>query len=588
MAKKQLFGIFSPVLGEKQDFPTILLDKTVQTENSNIVRKYGEVRRRQMREPDMLDSSDDKSQIPDKNPIIHYHRFVKRTTGAEYKLAFTKAHIYLWNTTTKAWDVKFTCQSDCTEWDTETYNDMVIATNYVDMVLKWDTTGYFIPLQNTTAITITAATKANPCQVTATAHGLTTGDRVFIKNVVGMTEINNLQFVVTVVDVDKFTLGVDSSAYTTYTSAGTVVEFEGIEISKSYSNGTTVDETSADGQKVLKVKATTGYSEGDKIIINWGGEREEEGVIDSVSAGVSLTLIDVLTYEHTVDAETTVDAESADGQKVLNVTSTTGFSVDEYVYINKDGDRAEIRKIASIQDGISLTMTVDLTYAHSQAQGDEVLGSDGTEDIVAEITNTYLTKAKYVTTFENYLILGYTFEDGVIYPQRERWNDIGDETDWSSGDAGSKETEGNEVIFGFKIYAGQLIIFKKKLRIRQWLVSTSDVWNWSVIPGNIGGISNHSIVEDPDGRVFWLANDLTIREMELGEISQAIKPIMELIEASATNLVYGAYIAETGEIWWSIPYNNALNNKVITLKVSTRSWGELDLEVPAFGDYYEA
>ncbi len=438
MAKKQLFGIFAPILGEKHDFPVILLDKTVQTQNQNIVRKYGEVRRRQMREPDMLNGSSVKTQTPDTFPILHYHRFVKRTTGAEYKLAFTKAHIYLWNTSTKAWDVKFTCQSDCTEWDTETYNDMVIATNYVDMVLEWDTSGYFMPLQNTSSTNITAATKADPCQVSATAHGLTTGDRVFIKNVGGMTEINNLQFVVTVIDVDTFTLdGIDSSAYTTYTSGGTVVEFQGI---------------------------------------NYTGAE-------------------------------------------------------------------------------------------------------------------FLTKAKYVTTFENYLILGYTYENGVSYPQRERWNDIGDETDWSSGDAGSKETEGNEVIFGFKIYAGQLIIFKKKLRIRQWLVSTSDVWNWSVIPGNIGNLSNHSIVEDPDGRVFWLANDLTIREMELGEVSQGIDPIMKLIEPSSAYLVYGAYIAETGEIWWSIPYDNALNNKVITLKISdgiVKSWGELDIATPCFGNYYEA
>lgn len=433
MAKKQLFGIFSPILGENKDFPTILLDKTVQTDNSNIVRKYGEVRRRQMREPDMLDSGDAKSQTPDTFPILHYHRFVKRTTGAEYKLAFTKAHIYLWNTSTKAWDVKFVCQSNCTEWDTETYNDNVIATNNVDMVLVWDTTGYFMPLQNTTATNITAATKANPCKVTATAHGLTTGDRVFIQNVGGMTEINDLQFVITKVDDNNFTLdGINSSAYTTYTSEGTVVEFEGIE------------------------------------------------------------------------------------------------------------------------------------YAAS----------------------TFLTKAKYVTTFENYLQLGYTYEDGVSHPQRIRWSDIGDETDWSSGDAGSKETEGPEFIFGFKIYAGELIIFKKKLRIRQWLISTSEVWNWSVMPGNIGGLSNHSIVEDPDGRVYWLANDLTIREMELGEISQEIDPIIKLIEASATHLVYGTYIAETGEIWWSIPYDNALNNKVITYKAG--NWGELDLAVSAFGDYYEA
>jgi len=436
--KKRLFGVFSPILGEKKDFPTILLDKTVQVDNRDIVRKYGEVHRRQMRDPDMLNGSSAKSQTPDANPILHYHRFVKRTTGMEYVLAFTKAHIYCWNASTKVWDLKFTCQSDCTEWDTVTYNDKVIATNNIDMVLVWDTSGYFMPLQNTTATDITAATKANPCQVTSAAHGLTTGDRVFIKNVGGMTEINNLQFVVTVIDVDNFTLdGIDSTGDTTYTSGGTVVEFQGIE----YSSG------------------------------------------------------------------------------------------------------------------------------------------------------VFLTKGKYVTTFENYLQLGYTYENGVSKPQRIRWSDIGDETDWISGDAGSKETEGNEVIFGFKIYSGQLIIFKKKIRIIQKLVATSEVWNWVVLPGNIGCLSNHSIVEDPDGRVYWLANDLTIREMELGEISQNIDPIVKLIEPSSAHLVYGAYIAETGEIWWSIPYDNALNNKVITLKIVdgvVKSWGELNLSIPAFGDYYEA
>lgn len=438
MARKELFGIFSPALGEKHDFPVILLDKTVQTQNMNIVRKYGEVRRRQMRSPDVLDGSGDKTQTPDANPILHYHRFVKRSTAAEYRLAFTKAHIYHWNTTTKAWDVKFTCKSDCTEWDTVSFNDKVFATNNSDMVLVWDTTGYFMPLQNTTATNITAATQADPCNVTAAAHGLTTGDRVFIKSVVGMTEINNLQFVITKVDADNFTLdGIDSSGYTAYTSSGTVVEFQGIEY----------------------------------------------------SAGV------------------------------------------------------------------------------------------------------FLTKAKCITTFENYLQVGYTYENGVPRPQRIRWSDIGDETDWSSGDAGSKETEGADFLVGFKIYRGQLLIFKELSMSRQWLIATSDVWNWVVLPGNIGCLSNHSIVEDKDGRVFWLASDMTFREIELGEVSQVIDPIVKLIEPSSDYLVYGKFINETGEMWWTIPYDNALNNKVITAKVVNGivgEWGELDLYIPAFGDYYEA
>lgn len=437
IGKKQLFGVFSPVLGEQKGFPTILLDKTVQVDNRDIVRKYGEVRRRKMRDPDMLDGDSDKSQTPDTYPILHYHTFVKRSTGMQYVLAFTKAHIYCWNTDNKVWDLKFTCQSDCTEWDTTDYNDMVIATNYVDMVLAWDTTGYFIPLQNTTATTITAVSKEDPCHITAAGHGLTTGDRVFIKDG-DMTQISNLQFIVTVDSVDIFSLdGIDSQDYTTYTTGGTVVEFEGINYSESL----------------------------------------------------------------------------------------------------------------------------------------------------------FLTKAKYVSTFESFLILGYTYENSVLYPQRERWNAIGDETSWKAGDAGSKETEGSGFINGFKIYSGAFIIFKEKTRIIQTLIATSEVWKWVVLPGNIGNLSNHSIVEDPDGRVYWLANDMTIREMELGEISQLIDPVMKLIEPSSAHLVYGKYIEETGEIWWSIPYDNALNNKVITLKVVNgivKEWGELNLAVPAFGAYKEA
>lgn len=69
---------------------------------------------------------------------------------------------------------------------------------------------------------ITAATKANPVQITtSTAHGLATGDEVHIDNVGGMTEINNRDFVITVVDSTNFSLdGEDGTGHTTYTSGG--------------------------------------------------------------------------------------------------------------------------------------------------------------------------------------------------------------------------------------------------------------------------------------------------------------------------------------------------------------------------------
>ena len=74
-----------------------------------------------------------------------------------------------------------------------------------------------------TAKNITAASQANPCQITAAGHGYATGDNIFIQNVGGMVELNNKYYVVTYVGVDTFTIGVNSTAYTAYTSGGTVI-----------------------------------------------------------------------------------------------------------------------------------------------------------------------------------------------------------------------------------------------------------------------------------------------------------------------------------------------------------------------------
>lgn len=75
-----------------------------------------------------------------------------------------------------------------------------------------------------------AITNANPCEVqTSVAHGFSTGDIVAFDSVGGMTQLNSAywenKFTITVTDTDKFTLdGIDSSAYGTYTSGGTVTE----------------------------------------------------------------------------------------------------------------------------------------------------------------------------------------------------------------------------------------------------------------------------------------------------------------------------------------------------------------------------
>jgi len=70
---------------------------------------------------------------------------------------------------------------------------------------------------------ISNITQANPAVVTTvqSAHELTTGDEIHITGVVGMTEVNDLTFDITVVDADEFSLdGEDSTGHGAYISDG--------------------------------------------------------------------------------------------------------------------------------------------------------------------------------------------------------------------------------------------------------------------------------------------------------------------------------------------------------------------------------
>ena len=821
------------------------------------------------------------AQIPDNNPILHYHTFTKRLTGSQYLLAFTKAHIYCWDWTEKEWVVKFTCSADCENWEVKSYNDKVVCTNNVDPVLVWGTTGYFMPLQNTVTKAITETFTLSPCKITIVGHGYSTGDRVWIEDVGGMTEINNIHFVITKVDADNFTLdGINATGYTDYTSGGTCVKWEGIEYSRDYDTETEVDETSAKDQKVLKVEDTTDFAVGDKVIIGRGTEREEVGIISSVQTDESLTFEGNLIYEHTADIVTHVDEnpadlqiencddawnESVDGDvvstadtvdkqegsasaklvvaaavsagdllatevisstdislygairlhikcsiatnygdlqllldntascasplkllnippliadewteidlplgnaskltalvsiglkyvtdigecdihlddirglngKVLKVASTEDYEEGEIVTIDKDGDKEETKKIDSIQDGISLTMTKNLLYAHHPVDiqiencddtwaesvdehvtseidtgdkkegtasikltvadavsandilatevitdtdlsdysfirlwikssiitsagdlqlllddsancaspiksldipalavdtwtqvdldlgdasgltavvsiglryvtdlgaciirvddvrafklGDEVIGSSGQNDKVEEYESYFLTKVKYLTIYENFIILGYTYENGNYYPQRFRWNAIGEETNWVTGNSGSTEVGKSDFLKGFGKYQGLLIVFKAKSHYKYWLTPTKYVFNGAFISMTIGCRCSKSIVNDSKGRLYWYASDGTFKEISKGTISQPIQTdIVDKIYQSSVEKMRSEFIDETEEICWAVPIDNILNNLLLTFKEG--KWGQVEMALTAMGGYRE-
>ncbi len=73
-----------------------------------------------------------------------------------------------------------------------------------------------------TAKTVTAVTKANPGKVTTSGnHGFASGDRLYLAGLGGMVQLNGRYIDITVTSATEFTVGIDTSGFTSFTSGGT-------------------------------------------------------------------------------------------------------------------------------------------------------------------------------------------------------------------------------------------------------------------------------------------------------------------------------------------------------------------------------
>lgn len=130
---------------------------------------------------------------------------------------------------------------------------------YVDCGLSLDT-----------AYSISSITQADPAVVTtSSAHGLSNGDTVIIRNVNGMTEVNKKRYLAASVTSDTFELqdlsgdDIDSSSYVAYSSSGEVRKCVDTLSGLSHLEGETVS-VLADGAVHPDCTVTSGA-----ISLNW-------------------------------------------------------------------------------------------------------------------------------------------------------------------------------------------------------------------------------------------------------------------------------------------------------------------------------
>ena len=99
----------------------------------------------------------------------------------------------------------------------------VVSIGDVGSSLYWTvdtTTGIVTFDTDLTSSGITGITKASPAVVTEAGHNVVDGSTHHISNVAGMVELNGGRFVATYIDANSYSLAVDTTLFTTYTSGG--------------------------------------------------------------------------------------------------------------------------------------------------------------------------------------------------------------------------------------------------------------------------------------------------------------------------------------------------------------------------------
>jgi hypothetical protein len=163
--------------------------------------------------------------------------------------------------------------------------------------------------------TISAATQANPVVLTITGHSLSNGDRIFVKDVGGMVELNNREFTVANATTNTIELsGIDGSGFTAYTSGGTSGKI--VEVTTTYTEAQVFELNHVQSADVLYLAHK---------------DHEPAKLTRATATSFTLTDIDFVDGpwldENTTD--TTMYASAATGSGVTITASADVFSSDD-------------------------------------------------------------------------------------------------------------------------------------------------------------------------------------------------------------------------------------------------------------------
>ncbi len=248
--------------------------------------------------------------------------------------------------------------------------------------------------------------------------------------------------------------------------------------------------------------------------------------------------------------------------------------------------------MASFQDQVYATNGSDYVQVwdvHTSAAG--VFGNVGGASGIEITAGVYLTAAKFVYPYEGYLMLGCTFENSAWCRRRVRWPDADDTTEWNednAGDQGSHDLMDDEgFVNGFARWNTYLVIGGTKRMLRVGLVATDAVFQFERTGVALGCLAPDSMVNDKFGRLFFLASDLTLRELDSAQaIYRPVEETVKNINPVAAVNARAFYYEDLDRIFWAVPSGTSTTNDLL-MEYSPED-GDFyyrDMAVSAFGTY---
>lgn len=244
-------------------------------------------------------------------------------------------------------------------------------------------------------------------------------------------------------------------------------------------------------------------------------------------------------------------------------------------------------------DYVYMTNNVDKIQWWDTASLDNVFTALGSASGVDLGGGSYIIKARYLCSYESYLFIGCpTLSAGDPLNQRAYWSSrgtSGNSVDFDatgSGDTGFKDFNREQsFIVGFATKGTDLIVAKGKRMMRGWLTTDDVVFEWKEEDVKVGCLSGKTLINDSAGRLYWLASDFTIRELD------TIDPISGLLDKTVRNLnpeyvefAQATYIDTYKEVWFAVPSqeSSGRNDIVIAFNTLTFKLYIYSIEIRAF------